>query len=126
MSIVFESFKRPKLPISIKYIRKWQLSTCPNRLACPIEPITYKELRLGLTELRPMLKLLIIVIAIYLKHCPQIKCVRAVIHKLSVRTANREEPGQTALGLLCLPRPFWPVTSVQNFRTYVFLISRGW
>ena len=73
-----------------------------------------------------MLKLLIIVIAIYLKHCPQIKCVRAVIHKLPVRIANREEPGQTALGLLCLPRPFWPVTSVQHFRTYVFLISRGW
>ena len=50
--------------------------------------------------------------------------IRAGIHKKLVRIANREDPDQTAfqkqsdLGLHCLSRFFWQVTSVQNFRTF--------
>ena len=48
-----------------------------------------------------------------------------------VRIANRVDPDQTAkllkqsdLGLHCLSRPFWPATSVRNFRAlYQSLIS---
>ena len=39
--------------------------------------------------------------------------IRAGIHKMLVRIANREDPFD--LGLRCLSRPFWPViTRVQN------------
>ena len=42
--------------------------------------------------------------------------------KLLVRIANREDPDQSKkqsdLGLRCLLRPVWQVTSVQNFRTF--------
>ena len=41
---------------------------------------------------------------------------RTGIHKMLVRIANREDPGQTASDHLS--RPFWWATSVQNFRTY--------
>ena len=45
--------------------------------------------------------------------------IRARIHKMIVRIANREDPDQTAdLGLHCSSRPFWQTTSVQNFRTF--------
>ena len=49
------------------------------------------------------------------------------IHKIFVRTANREDPDQTAskkqsdLGLHCLSRPFLEATSIQNFRTSTLL-----
>ena len=45
--------------------------------------------------------------------------------------ANREYPDQTAsqkqsdLGLHCLSRPFWQVTSFQNFRTFTILPQFG-
>ena len=41
--------------------------------------------------------------------------IRARIHKLLVKIANKEDPD---LGLSCLSRPFWEATSVQNFRTF--------
>ena len=43
--------------------------------------------------------------------------IKARIHKMLVRIANREDADQTALGLHCLSRPFWYVTSIGNFRT---------
>ena len=39
--------------------------------------------------------------------------IRAGIHKMLVRIANREDPDQTALLIL-----FWQATSVQNLRTF--------
>ena len=45
--------------------------------------------------------------------------IRAGIHKMLLRTANREDPDQTAssdLSLHCLSQPFWQATSLQNFR----------
>ena len=54
---------------------------------------------------------------------------RAGIHKMLVRTANGEDPDQTAsasdLGMPCLSRPFWKATSVQNFRTFTTVIEFG-
>ena len=48
--------------------------------------------------------------------------IRAFIHKMLVRIANREDPDQTAsspdLGLHCLSRPFYQAISVVNFRTF--------
>ena len=42
--------------------------------------------------------------------------IRAGIHKMLVRIANREDPDQTAaseaVGLYCLFRPFWQAISV--------------
>ena len=50
--------------------------------------------------------------------------IRAGIHKMLVRIANREDCGVIRLLLqkqsdqgLCLFRPFWQVTNVKNFRT---------
>ena len=49
--------------------------------------------------------------------------IKAESHKMLVRKANREDPDQTAvqkqsdLGLHCLSRPVWQITSVQNVRT---------
>ena len=44
-----------------------------------------------------------------------------------VRIANGEDPDQTAkqsdLGLHCLCRPYWPATSVPNFRTLTLVSS---
>ena len=50
--------------------------------------------------------------------------LRADLHKMFVRIANREDPDQTAsessdLDLLCLSRPFWQATSVWNLRTSI-------
>ena len=41
-----------------------------------------------------------------------ISVIKAAIHKMLVRLANREVPAQTAsdLGLHCLSRPFWQTT----------------
>ena len=54
--------------------------------------------------------------------------IRARIHKMFVRIANREDPDQTAsseavsdMGLHCLSKLFWPATSVRNFRTFTVL-----
>ena len=46
--------------------------------------------------------------------------VRAGIHRMFVRIANREDPDQTAsdLGLSCLSRFFLLASSVRNFRTF--------
>ena len=47
--------------------------------------------------------------------------IRAGIHKIPARIANREDPDQTAssdLGLHCLSRPFGQATSIQIFRTF--------
>ena len=47
--------------------------------------------------------------------------IRAGIHKMLVRIANREGPDQkkqSDLGLPCLSRPFWHGFSVRNLRTY--------
>ena len=52
---------------------------------------------------------------------------RAVIYKLLVRIANREDPDQTAssgLGLPCLSRPFEQITIVRNLRTFT-VVRRG-
>ena len=49
----------------------------------------------------------------------------AGIIKMLVRQANREyydqidSPEKSNLGLLCLSRPFWQATIVQNFRTLI-------
>ena len=49
--------------------------------------------------------------------------IKAVINKMLVRIANREDPDQTAsseaawYGSALLPRPFCQATSVRNFRT---------
>ena len=53
--------------------------------------------------------------------------IRAGIHKLFVRIANREEPDQTAsLEAVCFgSRPFWQATSVQNFRTFTVYIIKA-
>ena len=50
--------------------------------------------------------------------------IRAEIHKMLVRIANREDPDQTLvkqsdLGLGFLYRPFYQATSVRNFRTFI-------
>ena len=45
----------------------------------------------------------------------------AVIHKMLVRIANREDSDETAsldLALHWLSGPFWQATSVQNFGTF--------
>ena len=39
------------------------------------------------------------------------------------RIANREDPGQSDLGLPCFSRPFWQTSSVQKFRTFTGLIQ---
>ena len=57
--------------------------------------------------------------------------IKAGIHKMLFRIANREVPKQTGktlirlllqkqsnLGLLCLSKPFWQETSVPNFRKF--------
>ena len=45
--------------------------------------------------------------------------IRADVHKMLVRIANREDPFQSAdLGLHCLSKPFWQANIVQNFRTF--------
>ena len=45
--------------------------------------------------------------------------IKAGIHKMLVKIANRKDPDQTAnLGLRCLSRPFKQSISVQNFRTF--------
>ena len=47
--------------------------------------------------------------------------ISAGINQMLVRLANRKDPD---LGMHCLSRPFWQVTSVQNFRTFtVYLTS---
>ena len=55
----------------------------------------------------------------------KILVMRAVIHKMLVRRANREYPDQTAsasdLGLRCLSRPFWPT----NFRMFTICVATG-
>ena len=38
--------------------------------------------------------------------------IRASIHKMHVQIANREDPEQPDLGLLCLSRPFLSPTNV--------------
>ena len=46
--------------------------------------------------------------------------IRAEIHKMLIRIANRTDPYQTASsdqGLHCFSMPFWSASSVQNFRT---------
>ena len=54
----------------------------------------------------------------------KILLIRAGIHKMLVRIANREDPDQTAyskvsgLSLHYLCRPFWQATSDPNFRTF--------
>ena len=40
-----------------------------------------------------------------------------------VRIANREEPDQTDLGLLCLSRPFWQTDSAKFFRSFTIIGS---
>ena len=48
--------------------------------------------------------------------------IRAGIHKMLVRIANREDPDQTAsqsdLHLGCLSMPIWQASSVQNFKIF--------
>ena len=50
--------------------------------------------------------------------------LRAKIHKMLARIANKEDPirlllqKQSDLSLPCLYRPFWQASSVQNFRTF--------
>ena len=52
--------------------------------------------------------------------------IRTVIHKMLVRIANMEDPvrllfyKQSDLGLQCLSRIFWQITSVRNFRTFTY------
>ena len=41
---------------------------------------------------------------------------------LFIIIANRGDPDQSDLGLHCLSRPFWQVTSIQYFRTYIVYI----
>ena len=54
--------------------------------------------------------------------------IRAGIHKMLVRIANREYSDQTAssdqsdLGLHCMLGLFWQATSVRNFRTSTIVI----
>ena len=53
--------------------------------------------------------------------------IRAGIYKMLVRIANRETSDQTLkkqsdLGLRCLARPFWQITSVWMFRTTTIMI----
>ena len=47
--------------------------------------------------------------------------IRADIHKMLVRIANREDPDQTAsnLSLQYLSKTFWQTFSVLNFRTFI-------
>ena len=57
---------------------------------------------------------------LYVLKNPLVMVIMAIIAKMLVRIANREDPDQTAssyLGLHCLFKPFWQVISVQNFRT---------
>ena len=53
--------------------------------------------------------------------------IRARIHKMLVRIANREDPNQTAsdLGLHRVLRPLWQAISFLNFRTFTlaFILS---
>ena len=53
------------------------------------------------------------------------KCfaIRARIHKMHVRIANREDPEQTDLNVPCLSMPFWQATSVQNFEIFTVIQS---
>ena len=51
--------------------------------------------------------------------------IRAGIHKLLVRIANRADPNQkqSDLGLCCLSRPFYQATSIVNFRTFTIYVK---
>ena len=51
--------------------------------------------------------------------------IRAGIHKMLIRIANREDPDQkqSDVSLSCLSKPFWQTPSVPNFRTFT-LINR--
>ena len=51
--------------------------------------------------------------------------IRARIHKMHVRIANREDPGQTDLDVPCLSMPFWQATSVQNLKIFTVIQSNN-
>ena len=48
--------------------------------------------------------------------------IRAGIHKILLRIANREDLDQTDLVLRCLSMPIWLATSVRNFRTLTVVL----
>ena len=60
----------------------------------------------------------------------EILFIRAGIHKMLFRLANREDPDQTDSseavwsGSALLSRPFWQATSGRNFRTFTVLMSQ--
>ena len=62
--------------------------------------------------------------------------IKAEIHKMLARIANREDPDQTASfrlllkkqsdqGLHCLSRPFKQATSVRNFKTFTIALLQN-